>query len=91
MTATLAPPKVKPAQSPVAARPVVTDRLTAEAAEQRRWVIPLVLAFTWSAAFFAAAIGTDSLYLLAPAGLGVGMIILGFVYLGLTSDTNATQ
>ena len=58
-------------------------------AEQRRWVIPLTLAFTWSALFFSLAIGTGTLYFLAPAGLGIGLIILFFVYLGLTSDTNS--
>jgi hypothetical protein len=90
MTATLAPQKPETAQ-PVVTPPPVASPPSAEAAEQRRWVIPLVLAFTWSAAFFAAAVGTGFLYLLAPAGLGVGLIILGFVYLGLTSDTNASQ
>jgi hypothetical protein len=86
MTATLAPPK------PALAAPapfVDSDHTPASDAEQRRWVIPLVLCFTWSAVFFALAVGTGSLYFLAPAGLGIGLIILFFVYLGLTSDTNS--
>jgi hypothetical protein len=88
MTATLAP--LKPAAAIAAPEPFVdTDHTPVSEAEQRRWVIPLTLAFTWSALFFSLAIGTGTLYFLAPAGLGIGLIILFFVYLGLTSDTNS--
>jgi hypothetical protein len=87
MTATFTPPK--PARAAPAGPPVVrSDHSLVSDAEQRRWVVPLVLSFTWAAAFFAASIGTGKLWLMAPAGLGVGLLILGFVYLGLTSDTN---
>ncbi len=90
MTATLTPPHST--QTRAGGVPVDHDDSSRDAgAEQRRWVIPLVLSFTWSAAFFAAAIGTEKLWLLAPAGLGIGLIIIGFVYLGLTSDSNGAQ
>jgi hypothetical protein len=90
MTATLTPRNQVRAASD--APPVVEgDHPPEVEAEQRRWVIPLVLCFTWAAAFFAAAVGSGRLWLLGPAGLGIGLIIVGFVYLGLTSDTNASR
>jgi hypothetical protein len=66
------------------------DRSPSEA-EQLRWIVPLVLCFAWAAGFFMAAIGTGRFWLLGPAALGFALMILGFVYLGLTSDTNDGQ
>ena len=89
MTATLTP--ANQAQAVPAELVGSDDEHSQEAeAEERRWARPLIFAFAWAAAFFAAAIGTGRLWLMVPAGLGIGMIILDFVYLGLSSDTNAT-
>lgn len=61
-------------------------------AEERRWLLMLGIPFVMSACFFAATIGTGILWLLAPAMvLGPALIILGFVYLGISSDTNASE
>ncbi len=63
-----------------------------EATEERRWLLMLGIPFVMSACCFAATIGTGVLWLLAPAMvLGPGLIILGCVYLGLSSDTNGSQ
>jgi len=62
-----------------------------EATEERRWLVMLGIPFVMSACFFAATIGTGILWLLAPAMvLGPGLIILGCVYLGISSDTNSS-
>ena len=55
----------------------------------RRWVILLGIPFVIGGALFGAGIATGQMWLLGPASLfGPGAIILGFTYLGLTSDTN---
>jgi len=62
------------------------------ATEERRWLLLLGIPFVVSACFFAATIGTGILWLLAPAMvLGPALIILGFVYLGISSDTNGSD
>jgi hypothetical protein len=66
-----------------------TDHSPEAVAEEHRWLMMLVTPFILSAALFAAAVGTGYLWLMGPAMvLGPGLIIIGFVYLGLTSDTN---
>ncbi|HWB22873.1 MAG TPA: hypothetical protein VG652_08290 [Gaiellaceae bacterium] len=62
---------------------------TVESVEERRWLLMLGLPFIASASFFAATIGTGALWLLAPAMvLGPALLILAFVYLSITSDSN---
>ncbi len=54
-----------------------------------RWLILLGIPFVIGGALFGLGIATGEMWLLAPASLfGPGAIILGFTYLGLTSDTN---
>jgi hypothetical protein len=54
-----------------------------------RWLILLGIPFVIGGALFGLGIATGKMWLLAPASLfGPGAIILGFTYLGLTSDTN---
>jgi len=54
-----------------------------------RWLILLGIPFVIGGALFGLGIATGQMWLLAPASLfGPGAIILGFTYLGLTSDTN---
>jgi hypothetical protein len=63
-----------------------------EGIEERRWLLMLGIPFLASACFFAATIGTGLLWLLAPAMvLGPALLILAFVYLGISSDTNGTE
>jgi len=57
-----------------------------------RWLILLGIPFIIGGALFGLGIATGKMWLLAPASLfGPGAIILGFTYLGLTSDTNRFQ
>jgi hypothetical protein len=74
---------------PIPTRPA--GRSETARAEERRWLLMLGVPFAVSAALFAATIGSGLLWLLGPAMVvGPGLIILGFVYLGLTSDTEGT-
>jgi hypothetical protein len=67
----------------------LTDHSRQAVAEERRWLLLLLPPFLVGAAFFAAAVGTGLLWLMGPAlVLGPGLLILAFVYLGLTSDLN---
>jgi hypothetical protein len=59
------------------------------AAELRRWTVFLTIPFVLSAICFAAAIGTGRLWLIGGALVtGPGLLIMAFVYLGLSSDAN---
>ena len=61
-----------------------------ESAEMHRWLRLLVPPFILSGMFFALAIGTDTPELIAPAlFFGPSLIILAFIYLGLTSESNS--
>ena len=54
-----------------------------------RWLILLGIPFVVGGALFGAAIATGQMWLLGPASVfGPGAMILGFTYLGLSSDTN---
>jgi hypothetical protein len=79
----------------IAARPrpasIVAPSSVAET-EERRWLLMLGVPFVLSACFFAATIGTGILWLLAPAmALGPALLILAFVYLGISSDSNGSE
>jgi hypothetical protein len=64
-----------------ATRPALSDEL--------RWVRWLGIPFVASAASFAAAIATGSLWLMGVAfGVGPELMILGYVFLSLASDSN---
>jgi hypothetical protein len=57
-----------------------------------RWLMLLGIPFIVGGALFAIGIATGEMWLLAPASVcGPGAMILGFTYLGLTSDTNKYQ
>ena len=67
-----------------------SDHSPEAVAEERRWLLLLVIPFVLGAAFFAAAIGTGALWLMGPAlVIGPGLLIASFVYLGLSSDANS--
>jgi hypothetical protein len=78
---------------PTPAEPApATDHSRVEVEEEHRWLRFLVPPFVLGAAFFAAAVGTGHLWLMGFAMvLGVGLLIGGFVYLGLSSDENRTR
>ena len=67
--------------------------LSAEAAaEVRRWFLLLGFPFVLAAIFFMAVIATGSLWLIGGAIVtGPGLLIMAFVYLGLSSDTNGAE
>jgi len=87
------------AAMPVLATPVpetvaleLVEHSPTEIAEEHRWLLSLGIPFVVSAACFAAAIGTGWGWLIGPAlVLGPMVIIVGFIYLGLSSDTNRTE
>lgn len=57
-----------------------------------RWLLLLGVPFVVGGALFGAGLAMDAMWMLGLAGLfGPGAIILGFTYLGLTSDTNRLQ
>ena len=63
---------------------------SASSAEISRWVLFLGIPFVVSAAFFGAAIGTGITWFMAAAfGLGPELMIVGYIYLSLTSDSNS--
>jgi hypothetical protein len=84
--------------APVTSTPARVDVLPAEpsdhmpeaVAEEHRWLYLLVAPFLLGGLFFALAVGTGRLWLMGPAMvLGPGLIIGMFIYLGLSTDTNA--
>jgi type IV secretory pathway VirB6-like protein len=78
---------VKPLLQSVAVAP--TSRDEASSKEEKRWLALLLPLFAIGAAFFAAAVGTGTVWLIGPAiGIGVMCLIFAFIYLILTSDSN---
>jgi hypothetical protein len=58
--------------------------------EEARWILTLCAPLVIAAASFMAAIATGVTWLIAPAIVaGPGAGVIGFVFLALTSDTNA--
>jgi hypothetical protein len=81
--------KAAPIAVPVPPDDASTARTT-ETAELHRWLRLLLPPFVISGAFFALAIGTGVQELIAPAlFFGPMAIILAFIYLGLSSDSNS--
>jgi len=92
MSGTLTAPKtVARRRASVTHSPAAIDHSAMEVSEERRWLVPLVSCFTLAAAFFAAAVGSGRVWLIGPAGICIGLIIIWFVYLGLSSDTNGSD
>jgi hypothetical protein len=62
------------------------------ATELMRWVVVLAIPFVLSAIFFGAAIATGMLWLMGVAfGVGPELMICGYIYLSITSDSNAPE
>lgn len=62
------------------------------AAEVKRWITLLAFPFVLSAIFFMAAISTGQLWLIGGALVtGPGLLIMAFIYLALSSDSNGDQ
>ena len=74
------------------ARAVETAPATdTEAREMRRWLIVLGTPFLLGAVFFALSIGTSAHWLLGVAlVLGPVLLLLGAIYICLSTDTNGT-
>jgi hypothetical protein len=90
MSATLtAPGTITPVRADVVPEEP-SEHSPATVAEEHRWLYLLVTPFILGGVFFALAVGTGRLWLMGPAMvLGPGLIIGMFIYLGLSSDTNA--
>ena len=86
----LAPPTLHP---PVDGRPLSAAKLAQDpsavaAAEANRWILLLSFPFVLAAAFFMGAISTGQEWLIGGALVtGPGLLIMAFIYLGLSSDT----
>ncbi len=62
------------------------------ATELNRWALFLVLPFVLSAGFFMAAISTGHEWLIGGTLItGPGLLIMAFIYLSISSDTNGDQ
>jgi hypothetical protein len=73
-----------------ASEPQPTVPAAAEGRELMRWVRWLGIPFVLSAVFFGAAIGTGQLWLMGLAwGFGPELIILGYIYLSISSEANS--
>jgi hypothetical protein len=69
--------------------PESVDQTATTGREMLRWVRWLGIPFVLAAAFFAAAIGTGQMWLMGFAwGFGPELLILGYIYLSLTSEAN---
>ncbi|MBV8081234.1 MAG: hypothetical protein JO186_12770 [Actinobacteria bacterium] len=91
MSATLIAPKptIVAERPPRAAAPEVVSRFEIETAEMNRWLRMLVPPFFLSGTAFAFAIATGWQWLIGVAlFVGPTFIILAFIYLGLTSESN---
>jgi hypothetical protein len=81
-------------ESERATPPAITtaDLSAQDATELRRWYVFLGLPFLLAATFFMAAIGTGHLWLIGGTlATGPGLLIMAFIYLSLSSDTNGVQ
>ena len=66
------------------------DKAAQEAAEVTRWMVYLGIPLILAAAFFMGVLATGQLWLIGGALItGPGLLIMAFVHLGLSSDTNA--
>jgi len=62
------------------------------AAEVNRWITLLAFPFVLSAIFFMATISTGQLWLIGGALItGPGLLIMAFIYLALSSDSNGDR
>jgi hypothetical protein len=60
--------------------------------EVNRWLLFLAFPFVLSALFFMATISTGQLWLIGGALVtGPGLLIMAFIYLALSSDSNGDQ
>ena len=87
-------PQVRPRPlhpvEPAVRRDDATTALSAETGELHRWLWFLLPPLTISAVFFALAIGTGVVELIGAAlFFGPMLMILAFIYLGLSSDSNS--
>ncbi|HWB22741.1 MAG TPA: hypothetical protein VG652_07615 [Gaiellaceae bacterium] len=60
-----------------------------ETTEVNRWIKLLTVPFLLSSAFFMATLSTGQLWLIGGAlATGPGLLIMAFIHLALSSDTN---
>lgn len=87
-TAPVAPERHRAVQAELRVLEAV-DTAPSAAAEVNRWLFFLTVPFVLSAAFFMALISTGQLWLIGGALMtGPGLLIMAFIYLALSSDTN---
>ena len=68
---------------------VVVNHSAAASAEVRRWLIFITVPLVLSAVSFMAVISTGHLWLIGGSLVtGPGLLIIAFIYLGISSDTN---
>jgi hypothetical protein len=90
-------PLVAPGQSTRVAQPVLHEvaaptGAAMESAEVNRWIRLLTVPFVLSAAFFMALLSTGQLWLVGGVLVtGPGLLIMSFIYLSMSSDSNGEQ
>ena len=81
--------RLAPGAEPREAAAVASHSAASASAEVKRWAIFLTVPLVLSAAFFMALISTGHLWLIGGSLVtGPGLLILGFIYLAMSSDTN---
>ena len=85
-------PQQLAARTPLSAVKAIQDPSAVARAEVNRWILFLSFPFVLAAIFFMATISTGQKWLIGGALVtGPGLLIMAFIYLGLSSDTNGTQ
>jgi hypothetical protein len=78
-----------PIAQPVLRQVTTPDAAAVASAEVNRWIRILSVPFVLSAAFFMALISTGQLWLIGGAlATGPGLLIMSFIYLSMSSDSN---
>jgi hypothetical protein len=93
VTQPLATPEyAAPIAHPVLHEVATPTRAAVESAEVNRWIRLLTVPFVLSAAFFIALLSTGHLWLVGGVLVtGPGLLIMSFIYLSMSSDTNGDQ
>jgi len=88
----LAPGHPIPVAQPVLHQVAAPTLAALESAEVNRWIRLLTIPFVLSAAFFTALLVTGQLWLVGGVLItGPGLLIMSFVYLSMSSDSNGDQ
>jgi hypothetical protein len=81
-----------PIAQPVLYEVAAQTAASVASAESNRWMRLLAVPFVLSASFFMALLATGQLWLVGGVLVtGPGLLIMSFIYLSMSSDTNGDQ